>query len=384
MVGSEFFDRTNNGVCSDGFMENLKFFDFPMESLEGDGLDEGDWDAKLQGLGPIPSESLMASLLTSGGDIGNAGSVVTPNLSVASEHSSELKLLPNLVEAASGASNPLQNDHSDRLEPAMFEVPSPVSVLESSSSCSVEKNVSFSFKPYIPALHRTKRSRSSTINPWVVMTPPISSTSKRSHHLLAQSNDFPESNLPNMNSNPVKRKLKKKKKLSQLSRANEIDGTSSQRPIATKRCTHCDVSKTPQWREGPMGPKTLCNACGVRYRSGRLFPQYRPALSPTFVPSLHSNSHKKVVEMRNKAIQEAAKAEAEPPMSPPHKPNKKAAIAETEPPLSPFKATQEAAIAETEPPLSPPPEFVPMSSYLFDFDCILGVEGNTPRMGGFI
>ncbi|KAI7978870.1 GATA transcription factor 11 [Camellia lanceoleosa] len=302
-------------------MENLKFFDFPMESLEGDGLDEGDWDAKLQGLGPIPSESLMASLLTSGGDIGNAGSVVTPNLSVASEHSSELKLLPNLVEAASGASNPLQNDHSDRLEPAMFEVPSPVSVLESSSSCSVEKNVSFSFKPYIPARTRTKRSRSSTINPWVVMTPPISSTSKRSHHLLAQSNDFPESNLPNMNSNPVKRKLKKKKKLSQLSRANEIDGTSSQRPIATKRCTHCDVSKTPQWREGPMGPKTLCSMW-VRYRSDVSFPNtvsiksYLCSISALKFPQEGCRDEKQ-------SYPEAAKAEAEPPMSPPHKPNKR-------------------------------------------------------------
>lgn len=50
-----------------------------------------------------------------------------------------------------------------------------------------------------------------------------------------------------------------------------------------------------------MGPKTLCNACGVRYKSGRLFPEYRPAASPTFVASIHSNSHKKVVEMRNKA-----------------------------------------------------------------------------------
>ena len=49
-----------------------------------------------------------------------------------------------------------------------------------------------------------------------------------------------------------------------------------------------------------MGPKTLCNACGVRYKSGRLFPEYRPAASPTFVPSIHSNSHKKVVEMRSK------------------------------------------------------------------------------------
>lgn len=68
-----------------------------------------------------------------------------------------------------------------------------------------------------------------------------------------------------------------------------------------RKCMHCGIQKTPQWRAGPMGPKTLCNACGVRYKSGRLFPEYRPAASPTFVPSLHSNSHKKVVEMRLKS-----------------------------------------------------------------------------------
>jgi len=47
-----------------------------------------------------------------------------------------------------------------------------------------------------------------------------------------------------------------------------------------------------------MGPKTLCNACGVRYKSGRLVPEYRPAASPTFVMSKHSNSHRKVLELR--------------------------------------------------------------------------------------
>nr|GMD62947.1 GATA transcription factor 1-like [Ipomoea batatas] len=52
--------------------------------------------------------------------------------------------------------------------------------------------------------------------------------------------------------------------------------------------------KTPQWRAGPMGPKTLCNACGVRYKSGRLLPEYRPANSPTFSAAVHSNSHRKV------------------------------------------------------------------------------------------
>ena len=33
-------------------------------------------------------------------------------------------------------------------------------------------------------------------------------------------------------------------------------------------CLNCGQQKTPQWRMGPEGPKTLCNACGVRFRKG--------------------------------------------------------------------------------------------------------------------
>ncbi|KAK4361876.1 hypothetical protein RND71_017117 [Anisodus tanguticus] len=65
-----------------------------------------------------------------------------------------------------------------------------------------------------------------------------------------------------------------------------------------RKCLHCASEKTPQWRTGPMGPKTLCNACGVRYKSGRLVPEYRPASSPTFISAKHSNSHRKVLELR--------------------------------------------------------------------------------------
>ncbi|XP_047324071.1 GATA transcription factor 12-like [Impatiens glandulifera] len=65
-----------------------------------------------------------------------------------------------------------------------------------------------------------------------------------------------------------------------------------------RKCLHCATDKTPQWRTGPMGPKTLCNACGVRYKSGRLVPEYRPAASPTFMLTKHSNSHRKVMELR--------------------------------------------------------------------------------------
>ncbi|KAG8073445.1 hypothetical protein GUJ93_ZPchr0006g44877 [Zizania palustris] len=73
-----------------------------------------------------------------------------------------------------------------------------------------------------------------------------------------------------------------------------------------RRCTHCAVEETPQWRLGPDGPRTLCNACGVRFKTGRLFPEYRPANSPTFSPLLHSNSHRRVMEMRHHIEEEAS------------------------------------------------------------------------------
>lgn len=36
------------------------------------------------------------------------------------------------------------------------------------------------------------------------------------------------------------------------------------------RCVHCKTTETPLWRGGPDGPKTLCNACGVRFKKGKL------------------------------------------------------------------------------------------------------------------
>ncbi|KAL5733524.1 hypothetical protein ACOSP7_032868 [Xanthoceras sorbifolium] len=35
-----------------------------------------------------------------------------------------------------------------------------------------------------------------------------------------------------------------------------------------KRCTNynCNTNDTPMWRRGPLGHKTLCNACGIKYR----------------------------------------------------------------------------------------------------------------------
>ncbi|PKA63646.1 Putative GATA transcription factor 22 [Apostasia shenzhenica] len=34
-------------------------------------------------------------------------------------------------------------------------------------------------------------------------------------------------------------------------------------------CSDCSTTKTPLWRSGPRGPKSLCNACGIRQRKAR-------------------------------------------------------------------------------------------------------------------
>jgi hypothetical protein len=41
-------------------------------------------------------------------------------------------------------------------------------------------------------------------------------------------------------------------------------------PDAGRFCQYCGATETPQWRRGPGGKRTLCNACGVKWSSGRL------------------------------------------------------------------------------------------------------------------
>ncbi|KAG2239112.1 hypothetical protein Bca4012_023881 [Brassica carinata] len=36
-----------------------------------------------------------------------------------------------------------------------------------------------------------------------------------------------------------------------------------------KTCVDCGTNKTPLWRGGPAGPKSLCNACGIKSRKKR-------------------------------------------------------------------------------------------------------------------
>ncbi|CAL1387069.1 unnamed protein product [Linum trigynum] len=216
-----------------------------------------------------------------------------------------------------------------------FRTSSPVSVLESSSSCSGEQKPASA--PLSPEVNvggpggrcgraRSKRPRPATFTPRPAMqqliVSPTSSITETTTPMCPvtptkltprDSDNHAESRLlikipKHLIKSEQKNKKKKQKKVEAnvpppplgMEEQNNESGTQQQQQQGVRKCMHCEVTKTPQWRAGPMGPKSLCNACGVRFKSGRLFPEYRPAASPTFVPALHSNSHKKVVEMRTK------------------------------------------------------------------------------------
>ncbi|CAN6325938.1 unnamed protein product [Urochloa humidicola] len=93
----------------------------------------------------------------------------------------------------------------------------------------------------------------------------------------------------------LKKKKNNKKKATKTAKTSKKKAWRPRK--SSKRCLHCGSSSTPQWREGPMGRSTLCNACGVRYRQGRLLPEYRPIASPTFEPSEHANRHSQVLQL---------------------------------------------------------------------------------------
>ncbi|KAF9434724.1 hypothetical protein BGZ76_007539 [Entomortierella beljakovae] len=47
-----------------------------------------------------------------------------------------------------------------------------------------------------------------------------------------------------------------------------------------RQCAYCGCTSTPTWRRGPDGPHTLCNACGVKWRQGRIFIDTPPLVTP--------------------------------------------------------------------------------------------------------
>lgn len=69
----------------------------------------------------------------------------------------------------------------------------------------------------------------------------------------------------------------------------------------TRMCADCKTVKTPLWRNGPQGPKSLCNACGIRYKKMGKRPLMNP--SPPSTPPI-SPAVKSVAKLNGKRKRE--------------------------------------------------------------------------------
>ncbi|XP_045805677.1 GATA transcription factor 11-like [Trifolium pratense] len=287
MKDSWFFDKNFNGLEDEVFDDVLQFFDFPLEDVETNPAEE-DWSALGEpcfDVFPEPPVGLCAKPKIENPQLGNGFSAPCNEIS-------PMIKVPRTAGPAYGKTLPNNGSFFEKKVVLQY---SPVSVFEGSSASSGE-NSSFDL-PVIPVKRpRSKRRRPSSSNP-VFSLSFIANPSAFQKYLKTPASD---SDL-----NRVKKQRKKDDSV--LSGDAETKRSSSQESAIIRKCTHCEVTKTPQWREGPKGPKTLCNACGVRYRSGRLYPEYRPANSPTYVESVHSNCHKKVLEMRGVVVKEGVR-----------------------------------------------------------------------------
>ncbi|CAN6842157.1 unnamed protein product [Brassica oleracea] len=266
--GSWLPEEELKGLSENFFDDLINHTDLLLEEdMEtGNDDDEGDWDAKFENLVPPPLDVLSSEFTHGGGPSskGQRGRLLR-------------KPVPTLRQSSSSeVSSTIDNSLHDVKVSTLFQ---------SSSALSVLANGSVSFP--VKGTRSNLRKRP---------TPPTFRSLKSFASEMVQqfAPDDPDSEtyLP-FAKKKRQRKNKDQSSVSDSPQQFNADGT-------IRMCTHCETTKTPQWREGPCGPKTLCNACGVRFRSGRLLPEYRPSSSPSFIPSLHSNSHRKIIEMRRK------------------------------------------------------------------------------------
>ncbi|KAG8471459.1 hypothetical protein CXB51_036125 [Gossypium anomalum] len=302
-MNKPWFEKTFNGVNDDLFDDDvIKYLDLPLDDVER--IDGGVSGNVIKDFG--------FSLYDNNGGYGGGGFSGGEEWDCNFQHlagfcggdfldDSIVESLTFSCDGYSQQSSSTKASYSESMDikgSSWFQTSSPVSVLDSHSFSSganrvpINPNLSFQGKRC-----RTNRRRASTLNSPFTL-PFVSSTFSTSQRFYFPVGSKSET-VSYLTQKPTKKRIKKKN-LKLLSGSSESNNSSSQQ-LVIRKCAHCEVTETPQWREGPIGPKTLCNACGVHYRSGRLFPEYCPAGSPTFIPSLHSNSHKKVVEMRRKS-----------------------------------------------------------------------------------
>ncbi|KGN53273.1 GATA transcription factor 5 [Cucumis sativus] len=279
------FNPQNVVSSDDFFVDQLLDLSDHDEFLQDQTPDDDDDDDK-------PSVSLSnlvsAQEIHQDSIVSDFPSLPTSELTVPADDLEDLEWLSHFVEDSfSGFSAPFPSPMKSSKEIATSEE----QLVEDDGSVSPPEPC---FKTPIPAKARSKRRRTSG-RVWCLRSPSLTDSSSCSTTSSSSSSPASPWLIISDRFEPEIPATKKRRRKSPSEKSRITIGAQPPR-----RCSHCGVQKTPQWRTGPLGAKTLCNACGVRFKSGRLLPEYRPACSPNFSSELHSNHHRKVLEMRRK------------------------------------------------------------------------------------
>jgi len=71
--------------------------------------------------------------------------------------------------------------------------------------------------------------------------------------------------------------------------SNQNNNSSNNSSGTTKCCSYCGCKTTPIWRRGPEGKSTLCNACGVKWKNGKILTNDPPTNTKMNMNNKHGN-----------------------------------------------------------------------------------------------
>ncbi|CAO3639776.1 unnamed protein product [Cunninghamella echinulata] len=75
----------------------------------------------------------------------------------------------------------------------------------------------------------------------------------------------------------------------------------NKRSMVGQRCHSCHTTETPEWRRGPDGARTLCNACGLHYskllRKESISASSQKLITSTAAPHSHSISQQSITTL---------------------------------------------------------------------------------------
>ncbi|KAJ7031416.1 GATA-4/5/6 transcription factor [Mycena alexandri] len=112
---------------------------------------------------------------------------------------------------------------------------------------------------------------------------------------------------------------------------------SGQRATPPGKCHSCNIRETPEWRRGPDGARTLCNACGLHYAKLMRKREKEGGTSQIDMDTLRASAR------ADQAEKSSARA------------NKQAAAAANKASFSASNAATAAASDSAQPPPPPPP-----------------------------